>query len=178
MTKEFTKDGMREIEEINVDIIREPKRVEEQIQPNTNEYENLIPPPTSEYIREKRKEFNENPSSKRLGTIAIGKKTYIALWIIVSILLILLTLNIFWDNINVTMGKYKGNVTVTNNLPENPININDNDIQNFNNSFTIENQNNVTVIIDMGEEMGNLTSELEQTILNLQQTILNLTNSS
>lgn len=125
------------------------------------------------------KKFNENPNTREYGVKAVDKNLYNFLWIALIIVTILFTINIFWSNTVNSLGINKPEINITNNMPTIPVNIDDKDNQYFNNSFTIQNNNNLTVVIDMDEQLGNISEEITNEIIyKLNQSLFNLTNAS
>lgn len=97
--------------------------------------------------------FNNDPRTKSFGAIAISRRTYTFLWIAIIVVITLLAINVFWSNINVAIGKMKGDINVEVNVPERPVNVTavDNDQYHMNYTIPVEVNNNITLEVDVGD---------------------------
>ena len=146
----------------------EPKPIEKPV-------ETPIEDPISPQVkREKIKEVNEDPETKKYGAVVLSKKTYYIILTFATIITLLFITNVFWSNMNVSSGKMRDNLTITNNVnvPGNPTYVNLSNKLNNDNDFIINNKNNVTVYIDLDEA---IIQELTDEIIEI---INNQTNSS
>lgn len=125
-------------------------------------------------VKDPVKEWNNKPEVKSAGIMAVSKKTYYGIWAFAIIVVLLLGTHIVWSNINVSTGKMQGNVSVVNNVdtPDVPVTVNDQDTNNYQNNFTIQNNNSVIVNIDVGDEIA------EQIAEEVKKIISNNTNST
>lgn len=166
-----------ETEDLDIEPRKQPSNInesmEDEIIRKLQSQKRQISP---QYKRQEIHNFNNNKTTKEFGVRAIGRKTYIFMWILIIILALLLTLHVFWYNINVSSGKFKSNISVVNNMPTIPINITSSDTQNFENNFTInlENKNNITIVLDVNDQLGALVDDIVDGIIDE----LNLTNST
>jgi len=92
--------------------------------------------------KEEVKKFNENPITKANGLKLISKRTYIAIWVVITFLVILLTINVFWGNLNASLGMFKNNETININVdtPDVPVTIDDKDTNNYEHTINVENK--------------------------------------
>jgi hypothetical protein len=120
------------------------------------------------------KNWNNKPEVKSAGVMAVSKKTYYGIWTFAIIVVLLLATNIVWSNINVSTGKMQGNVSVINNVdtPDVPVTVNDQDTNNYQNNFTIQNNNTIIVTVDVGDQLAQQIADEFEKIIN------NNTNSS
>ena len=153
----------REIETIDLTEKENVKPVttekEIKAEQNVSKYE----PDVKEIKKKEIKKFNENPKTKEFGVKLITKTTIYSFYLIIFLLLVLLTLNIFWHNTIFNKLAERDFSTIINNEPNITSNLTANVNASVNIPTTNEFYNNFTI---------NLTVVLPD---NLN---LNITNSS
>jgi len=172
MTKErtLTNDGIVEkidgIDEItNIDLT--PKESNKTLDLTKNiQYKQK---PTKEERNEVVKQANADPEAKKYGVKAMKKSTYFTILGFAGFLMILLTINIFWSNINLTGKEFGTNLTVNT-----PVNIGVNSTAQIttpiNNNFTIINENEIYL---SEEVLGNITENIADKVISELNSTLN-----
>lgn len=162
--KILTKDGIKSIDELEKAEFEQVKQTKIQNVENNFVQKESKYPPLSQPVTNQIKEFNNNPNTKKLGVIAIKKGTYLGIWIFIGLVFLILTIGMIWFNVSFTKKDFTTNVPITNNMPEIPINIENNNTNNFENI----NQNNYTIInqIEIGNEMAEIIADKVLEIIN------------
>jgi len=151
--KKLTTDG---IEEINIDVDIKPKET----------------PISTEVKQQAVKNFNNDPKTQKYDAELVDKPTYrkqkqrLLFWKIMTIILVvILAIFVIWDGLNTSLGKHQSNSTLINNIDSPDINptFTNQDTNNYQNNFTIVNNNTVELTIDLNE---NLSKEIAEKVMN------------
>lgn len=145
----------------NIDLPAKPSQEPQQSAPIIPQNSIPIQKPTRKQVFQN---FNDDPKTKHFGAIAVPRSVYIFLWVALILIVLLLAVNVFWSNINVSTGKMKGDVSV--NVPERSMNATFNNLDYTNYTIPVKVDNNVTLIINVGDEIAKKIADEVRKIIN------------